>query len=133
MDRDKASPSPSTLQESPGRPPHRTLLLVLVDCRKTPGQSGTERREGDEEHGDMISLNLQVKETPGTEEGKVTCSTTCLLTDHPTYIWYKNGQHLSWNILIKKKASISTSDTRDRRDTVENGQDLCLFLSREYL
>eukprot|EP00063_Salmo_salar_P059803 XP_014034638.1 PREDICTED: zinc finger protein 226-like [Salmo salar] len=51
---DKASPSPSTLQESPGPPPHRTLLLVLVDCRKPPGQSGTERRE--EEHGDMISL-----------------------------------------------------------------------------
>eukprot|EP00063_Salmo_salar_P065011 XP_014039846.1 PREDICTED: zinc finger protein 3-like [Salmo salar] len=55
-DQDKASSSPSTLQESPGRPPHRTLLLVLVDCRKTPGQSGTERREGEEEHGDMISL-----------------------------------------------------------------------------
>ncbi|CDQ90555.1 unnamed protein product [Oncorhynchus mykiss] len=54
MDQDKASPSPSTLQESPGQPPLRTLLLVLVDCRKTPGQSGTER--GEEEHGDVISL-----------------------------------------------------------------------------
>ncbi|KAM9490048.1 uncharacterized protein ACWYII_002852 isoform 3-T3 [Salvelinus alpinus] len=52
--KDKASPSPSTLQESPGQPPLRTLLLVLVDCRKTPGQSGTER--GEEGHGDMISL-----------------------------------------------------------------------------
>nr|XP_046166339.1 uncharacterized protein LOC124002705 isoform X8 [Oncorhynchus gorbuscha]XP_046192609.1 uncharacterized protein LOC124021454 isoform X4 [Oncorhynchus gorbuscha] len=56
MDQDKASPSPSTLQESPGRLPLRTLLLGLVDCRKTPGQSGTERGEGEEEHGDMISL-----------------------------------------------------------------------------
>ncbi|XP_064857207.1 uncharacterized protein LOC115120475 isoform X2 [Oncorhynchus nerka] len=41
--------------------------------------------------------DLQVKETPGTEEGKVTltCSTTCTLTDNPTYIWYKNGQLLT--------------------------------------
>eukprot|EP00063_Salmo_salar_P011134 XP_013985969.1 PREDICTED: zinc finger protein 714-like isoform X2 [Salmo salar] len=56
MDRDKASLSPSTLQEPPSRPPLRTLLLVLDDCRKTPGQSGTKRREGEEEHGDLISL-----------------------------------------------------------------------------
>ncbi|XP_045069095.1 zinc finger protein 112-like, partial [Coregonus clupeaformis] len=56
MDPDKSSPSPSTLQESPGRPPPGTLLLGLVDCRKTPGQSGTERGEGEEEHGDSISL-----------------------------------------------------------------------------
>uniref|UniRef100_A0A4W5M4T7 Ig-like domain-containing protein n=1 Tax=Hucho hucho TaxID=62062 RepID=A0A4W5M4T7_9TELE len=47
-----------------------------------------------------ITLNvtdLQVNETPGTEEGKVTltCSTTCTLTDNPTYIWYKNGQRLT--------------------------------------
>nr|XP_046166416.1 uncharacterized protein LOC124002745 isoform X2 [Oncorhynchus gorbuscha] len=58
----------------------------------------------------LIVTDLQVKETPGTEEGKVTltCSTTCILTDNPTYIW--------------KKASKSTSDTRDRRDTAENGQ-----------
>uniref|UniRef100_A0AAZ3SWC1 C2H2-type domain-containing protein n=1 Tax=Oncorhynchus tshawytscha TaxID=74940 RepID=A0AAZ3SWC1_ONCTS len=64
MDQDKASPSPSTLQESPGRPPLCTLLMVLVDCRKTPGQSGTERREGQEEHGDMISLSKNHGDIP---------------------------------------------------------------------
>ncbi|XP_045071545.1 uncharacterized protein LOC121577398 [Coregonus clupeaformis] len=140
-----------------------------------------------------ITLNvtdLQVKETPATEEGKVTltCSTTCTLTDNsnPSYIWYKNRQRLTntntqdnylsldpvssedtgrysctvegYNnlhspvlsvgeqsslkeaavgiivvvlILIlclsgfmwfRKKASKSTFDTQDRRDTVENGQ-----------
>ncbi|KAK6274350.1 hypothetical protein J4Q44_G00392480, partial [Coregonus suidteri] len=55
MDRDKASPFPSTLQESPGQtPPGTALLLGLVDCRKTPGQSGSERGGGEEkEDGDL--------------------------------------------------------------------------------
>ncbi|XP_045546920.1 gastrula zinc finger protein XlCGF7.1-like isoform X2 [Salmo salar] len=54
MDRDKSSPSPSIHPESPGRSPPCTLLLGLVDCRKTPGQSGT--KKGEEEHGDLILL-----------------------------------------------------------------------------
>uniref|UniRef100_A0A4W5KIX7 Ig-like domain-containing protein n=1 Tax=Hucho hucho TaxID=62062 RepID=A0A4W5KIX7_9TELE len=34
---------------------------------------------------------LQVKVTPAAEGQKtLTCSTTCTLTDNPTYIWYKN-------------------------------------------
>ncbi|XP_064857215.1 B-cell receptor CD22-like isoform X2 [Oncorhynchus nerka] len=38
---------------------------------------------------------LQVKVTPAAEGQKtLTCITTCTLTDNPTYIWYKNGQHL---------------------------------------
>jgi hypothetical protein len=54
---DKASPFPSTLTESPGQtPPGTALLLRLVDCRKTPGQSGTERGEKKED-GDWISLS----------------------------------------------------------------------------
>nr|XP_046190484.1 zinc finger protein 436-like [Oncorhynchus gorbuscha] len=56
MNPDKASPFPSTLTESPGQTPPRTaLLLRLVDCRKTPGQSGTETGEKKED-GDWISL-----------------------------------------------------------------------------
>ncbi|XP_052382053.1 uncharacterized protein LOC127931940 [Oncorhynchus keta] len=38
----------------------------------------------------------QVEVTPKwrSELKTLTCSTTCTLTDNPTYIWYKNGQHL---------------------------------------
>ncbi|XP_055769325.1 B-cell receptor CD22-like [Salvelinus fontinalis] len=41
----------------------------------------------------LTVTDLQVKVTPATEAGKrtLTCSTTCTLTDNPTYIWYKNG------------------------------------------
>eukprot|EP00063_Salmo_salar_P035841 XP_014010676.1 PREDICTED: uncharacterized protein LOC106577265 [Salmo salar] len=34
---------------------------------------------------------LQVKVTGGYRYKTLTCSTTCTLTDNPTYIWYKNG------------------------------------------
>ncbi|XP_042168685.1 uncharacterized protein LOC121843135 [Oncorhynchus tshawytscha] len=56
-------------------------------------------QEGGKYYGDpgvtLSVTGLQVKVTPAAEGQKtLTCSTTCTLTDNPTYIWYKNGQHL---------------------------------------
>jgi hypothetical protein len=58
VQQDKATPFPSTFLESPGQTsPGTALLLGLVDCRKTPGQRGTEREEEEKEEGDVISLS----------------------------------------------------------------------------
>ncbi|XP_071219295.1 myeloid cell surface antigen CD33-like [Salvelinus alpinus] len=45
----------------------------------------------------LTVTGLQMKVTPATEKGilTLTCSTTCTLTENPTYIWYKNGQLLT--------------------------------------
>ncbi|XP_064816202.1 sialoadhesin-like isoform X2 [Oncorhynchus masou masou] len=51
---------------------------------------------------------LQVKVTPAAEGQKtLTCITTCTLTDNPTYIWYKNGQHLDESTSPQYKDSVS--------------------------
>ncbi|XP_064872763.1 B-cell receptor CD22-like isoform X2 [Oncorhynchus nerka] len=52
---------------------------------------------------------LQVKVTGGHQDKTLTCSTTCTLTDNPTYIWYKNGQHLDESTSPQYKDSVSSN------------------------
>ncbi|XP_042168686.1 B-cell receptor CD22-like [Oncorhynchus tshawytscha] len=66
---------------------------------------------------------LQVKVTPAAEGQKtLTCSTTCTLTDNPTYIWYKNRQ------MYKRGPppmySISSEDADSYFCTVKGHEDL---------
>ncbi|XP_064813540.1 B-cell receptor CD22-like [Oncorhynchus masou masou] len=57
----------------------------------------------------LIVTGLQVKVTPAAEGQKtLTCSTTCTLTENPTYIWYKNGQHLTNSIIISTTTTTNT-------------------------
>uniref|UniRef100_A0A8K9VBD2 Ig-like domain-containing protein n=1 Tax=Oncorhynchus mykiss TaxID=8022 RepID=A0A8K9VBD2_ONCMY len=68
--------------------------------------------------------DLQVKVTPDTKAGKrtLTCSTTCTLTDNPTYIWDRNGQCLAW--LTSQQHSVWSSETESYSCAVKGHEDL---------
>ncbi|XP_055769323.1 B-cell receptor CD22-like [Salvelinus fontinalis] len=67
---------------------------------------------------------LLVKVTPAAEGQKVTltCSTSCTLTDNPTYIWYRNG----WNVQDNSSPmySISIEDEDSYSCAVKGHEDL---------
>ncbi|XP_064817324.1 B-cell receptor CD22-like [Oncorhynchus masou masou] len=72
----------------------------------------------------IYPTDLQVKVTPGTEAWKrtLTCTTSCTLTDNPTYIWYRNGQSLDW--LTSQQHSVWSSETESYSCAVKGHEDL---------
>ncbi|XP_042170995.1 titin-like [Oncorhynchus tshawytscha] len=74
----------------------------------------------------IYPTDLQVKVTPDTEAGKrtLTCSTTCTLTDNPTYIWYKNGQHLDESTSPQYKDPVSSNYDDSFSCAVKGHEDL---------
>ncbi|XP_064815262.1 uncharacterized protein LOC135531057 [Oncorhynchus masou masou] len=54
---------------------------------------------------------LQVKVTGGHQDKTLTCSTTCTLTDNPTYIWYKNGHKVKEDTSSLDSDSFSDADS----------------------
>ncbi|XP_031672044.1 sialoadhesin-like [Oncorhynchus kisutch] len=87
--------------------------LTITDLRESDSatykfrftdQTGKWRYTG--EPGVTLSVTgLQVKLTVGFWYNTLTCSTTCTLTDNPTYIWYKNGHK------VKEDTSSSYPDS----------------------
>ncbi|XP_062311866.1 B-cell receptor CD22-like, partial [Osmerus eperlanus] len=79
---------------------------------------------GDSFSGTTLTVTgLQVKVTPSTwGEKTLTCSSTCPLTGNPSYIWYKNGQHVQQ--ASSQQLSVS-SNSQDRYScAVEGHEDL---------
>ncbi|XP_036798460.1 uncharacterized protein LOC118938520 [Oncorhynchus mykiss] len=72
----------------------------------------------------IYPTDLQVKVTPDTKAWKrtLTCSTTCTLTDNPTYIWDRNGQSLAW--LTSQQHSVWSSETESYSCAVKGHEDL---------
>uniref|UniRef100_A0A8C7PDD2 Ig-like domain-containing protein n=1 Tax=Oncorhynchus mykiss TaxID=8022 RepID=A0A8C7PDD2_ONCMY len=70
--------------------------------------------------------DLQVKVTPTwwATSKTLTCSTTCTLTDHPTYIWYKNGQHLDESTSPQYKDPVSKNYDDTYSCAVKGHEDL---------
>ncbi|XP_064857178.1 uncharacterized protein LOC115126155 isoform X2 [Oncorhynchus nerka] len=80
----------------------KDCTLKITDLRERDSATYKFRLLTDQEGGKYygspgVTLSvtgLQVKVTGGHQDKTLTCITTCTLTDNPTYIWYKNGQHL---------------------------------------
>uniref|UniRef100_A0A674DGB9 B-cell receptor CD22 n=1 Tax=Salmo trutta TaxID=8032 RepID=A0A674DGB9_SALTR len=68
--------------------------------------------------------DLQVKVTGGHQDKILTCITTCTLTDNPTYIWYKNGQHLDESTSPQYKDSVSINYEDSYSCAVKGHEDL---------
>ncbi|XP_067115026.1 B-cell receptor CD22-like [Osmerus mordax] len=68
---------------------------------------------------------LQVEVTPSTYIGQsvtLTCSSTCPLTGNPSYIWYKNGQHVQQ--ASRQWLSVSSNSQDSYSCAVEGHEDL---------
>uniref|UniRef100_A0A4W5KLR7 Ig-like domain-containing protein n=1 Tax=Hucho hucho TaxID=62062 RepID=A0A4W5KLR7_9TELE len=72
----------------------------------------------------VFSPGLQVKVTGGHQDKTLTCSTTCTLTDNPTYIWYKNGQHLDESTSPQYKDPVSSNYEDSYSCAVKGHEDL---------
>nr|XP_046196610.1 sialoadhesin-like [Oncorhynchus gorbuscha] len=92
-------------------------ILTITDLRESDSatymfrftdQTGKWRYTG--KPGVTLSVTgLQVKVTGGHQDKTLTCITTCTLTDNPTYIWYKNGQHLDESTSPQYKDPVSSN------------------------
>ncbi|XP_031667408.1 sialoadhesin [Oncorhynchus kisutch] len=106
--------------------------LTITDLRESDSatykfrftdQTGKWRYTG--EPGVTLSVTgLQVKVTGGHQDKTLTCSTTCTLTDNPTYIWYKNGQHLDESTSPQYKDPVSSNYEDSYSCAVEGHEDL---------
>uniref|UniRef100_A0A674A6T4 Ig-like domain-containing protein n=1 Tax=Salmo trutta TaxID=8032 RepID=A0A674A6T4_SALTR len=83
----------------------------------------------------LTVTGFQVKVTGGHQDKTLTCITTCTLTDNPTYIWYKNGQHLDESTSPQYKYSASSNYEDSYSCAVKGHEDIhspavceCLFI-----
>ncbi|XP_031676042.1 uncharacterized protein LOC116371290 [Oncorhynchus kisutch] len=121
----------------------KECTLKITDLRERDSATYKFRLLTDQEGGKYsgspgVTLSvtgLQVKVTGGHQDKTLTCITTCTLTDNPTYIWYKNGQHLDESTSPKYKYSVSNDYEDSYSCAVKGHEDLhspavceCLFI-----
>nr|XP_046197275.1 B-cell receptor CD22-like [Oncorhynchus gorbuscha] len=107
-------------------------ILTITDLRESDSatymfrftdQTGKWRYTG--KPGVTLSVTgLQVKVTGGHQDKTLTCITTCTLTDNPTYIWYKNGQHLDESTSPQYKDPVSSNYEDSYSCAVKGHEDL---------
>ncbi|XP_031667402.1 B-cell receptor CD22-like isoform X4 [Oncorhynchus kisutch] len=71
-----------------------------------------------------FTLSLTDLKVERIYDNTLTCSTTCTLTDNPTYIWYKNGQRLDESTSPQYKYSVSSNYDDSYSCAVKGHEDL---------
>uniref|UniRef100_A0A4W5L698 Ig-like domain-containing protein n=1 Tax=Hucho hucho TaxID=62062 RepID=A0A4W5L698_9TELE len=135
-----AEGNPVSLSDDPDHKGHVTYrreknnghTLTIRDLRERDSATYkfrfiTDRKKGKftGEPGVTLSASgLLVKVIPAGKRRKLTCSTTCTLTDNPnpTYIWYKNRQPVKED--SSSMYSISSEDADSYSCTVKGREDL---------
>uniref|UniRef100_A0A8C7KCD7 Ig-like domain-containing protein n=1 Tax=Oncorhynchus kisutch TaxID=8019 RepID=A0A8C7KCD7_ONCKI len=110
----------------------KDCTLKITDLRERDSATYKFRLLTDQEGGKFSGspgatlsvTGLQVKLTGGYQDKTLTCSTTCTLTDNPTYIWYKNGQHLDESTSPQYKYSVSNDYDDSYSCAVKGHEDL---------
>uniref|UniRef100_A0AAZ3R1U2 Ig-like domain-containing protein n=1 Tax=Oncorhynchus tshawytscha TaxID=74940 RepID=A0AAZ3R1U2_ONCTS len=75
-------------------------------------------------HSYGFTLSLTDLKVERIYDNTLTCSTTCTLTDNPTYIWYKNGQHLDESTSPQYKDPVSSNYDDSFSCAVKGHEDL---------
>ncbi|XP_055792891.1 sialoadhesin-like [Salvelinus fontinalis] len=110
----------------------KDCTLRITDLRESDSATYWFRLLTDQEGGiytgklgmTLSVTGLQVKVTGGNQDKTLTCSTTCTLTDNPTYIWYKNGQHLDESTSPQYKDPVSSNYDDSYSCAVKGHEDL---------
>uniref|UniRef100_A0A8K9X1T0 Ig-like domain-containing protein n=1 Tax=Oncorhynchus mykiss TaxID=8022 RepID=A0A8K9X1T0_ONCMY len=97
----------------------KDCTLTITDLRESDSATYKFRLLTDQEGGKYYGspgvtlsvTDLQVKVTGGHQDKTLTCSTTCTLTDNPTYIWYKNGHKVKEDTSSLDSDSFSDADS----------------------
>ncbi|XP_045061198.1 B-cell receptor CD22 [Coregonus clupeaformis] len=74
-------------------------------------------------HSPVVCFQVKVTHIRWATSKTLTCSSTCILTGNPTYIWYKNGQHLDEST-YKVKYSVSSNYEDSYSCAVKGHEDL---------
>uniref|UniRef100_A0A4W5KLT9 Ig-like domain-containing protein n=1 Tax=Hucho hucho TaxID=62062 RepID=A0A4W5KLT9_9TELE len=117
--------------DEPTSQQHSSNLLVVWDSSVNIYSCAVEGLEA--LHSPVVCFQVKVTPTGWEKSKTLTCSTSCLLTGNPTYIWYKNGQ-----VVTEKTSPYSVyPDAMDSYSCAVKGQEYlhspavcqCLFNS----
>ncbi|XP_045546870.1 sialoadhesin [Salmo salar] len=108
--------------DEPTSQQYSSNMLVVWDSSVNIYSCAVEGHEG--LHSPEVCFQVKVTPQQFSVYKTLTCSTTCTLTGNPTYIWYKNGQHLDESTSPQYKYSVFSNYDDSYSCAVKGHEDL---------